>query len=663
MSVTEIFRELDAARVENKILESTLANVRLFFRESTVPPLYVAALLELVRGRQWAEINDRFFRTLAFGTGGLRGRTIGRIVTAAERGTATESGPPEHPCVGTNAMNTYNIVRATLGLVEYLKDWHQTLGADARKQRPKLVIAYDVRHFSRTFADLAARVATESGCDAALFQGPRSTPELSFAVRMLDADAGVVITASHNPPHDNGFKVYFNDGAQIVEPHASEIIKRVNAIASEVYTPVPEPQRGQIQTLGQEVDSAYMERLETLVLDRAMVTGQKSQRIVFSPIHGTGGIISVPVLQKLGFAVNVVETQSLLDGAFPTVKSPNPENAEALQIAIAQADATGADIVLATDPDADRLGVAVRNRQGTMILLTGNQIASLIAHYRVTKLREQGVLTDSNARHFVIIKTVVTTDLLAAIAAKHGLHCVETLTGFKYIGEKLGKYEKALPPSVQTGYARKSEQETRAARLSGIPGTYFYVFGGEESYGYSGADFVRDKDGNGSAIMFAESAAYAASRSMTVDELLDDIYATYGYFLERNGSLTFEGAEGAAKIAKLAQSYAQNPPTAADGSPVVAVKDFANEQIRDADGDVLPRESMIQFWLADGRRVAVRPSGTEPKIKFYMFAKKEPPIGSRFTLEEVALLKVQTPPQLESLWSWIQSDVENRLAH
>ncbi len=661
MSDKEILQELEAARAAKEVLESTLTNVRAFLSAETVPPLYVATLAELVRARQWGEINDRFFRTLAFGTGGLRGRTIGRVVTAAERGAARDSEPPEHPCVGTNAMNMFNIVRATLGLVRYLKDWYRSTGGDAARGRPKLVIAHDVRHFSRTFAELTARVATENGCDAALFEGPRSTPELSFAVRMLEAQAGVVITASHNPPHDNGFKVYFNDGAQIVEPHASAIIERVNAISGQTYQPVPEAERGQIHTLGHEIDRAYMERLETLVLDQSMVSKQKSLRIVFSPIHGTGGIISVPVLQKLGFAVDVVESQSTLNGAFPTVSSPNPENAEALKIAIDTANASGANVVLATDPDADRLGVAVRNRQGAMTLLTGNQTASLIAHYRVTKLREQGVITDSNARHCVIIKTVVTTDLLATIAAKHGLHCVETLTGFKYIGEKLGKYEKALPARVRDGYMRKSEEETRTARLSGVPGAYFYVFGGEESYGYSGADFVRDKDGNGSAIMFAETAAYAASRGMTVDELLDEIYSIYGYYLERNGSLTFEGAEGAAKIAKLARSYAQQPPTEADGSRVVTVKDFAGQEIRDADGDILPRENMIQFWLQDGRRVAVRPSGTEPKIKFYMFAKKEPVGDSHFTPQEVASLKVETPPQLESLWAWIQADVQNRL--
>jgi phosphoglucomutase len=640
---------LERAVSDRQLLEAAAKNIRSLLAGAQ-SSLYPRTIVELAEAQAWAELNDRFYKTLAFGTGGLRGRTIGKIVTKAERGAAKSGKPPEFPCVGTNAMNFYNISRATQGLVAYVRERR---AAD----RAKIVIAHDTRHFSKAFSDLTAKIAAENGCDAFVFEAPRSTPELSFAVRELRASAGIVITASHNPPHDNGYKVYFDDGAQVVEPHASGIIARVNSIVSESYEPLPPNEQGKVITVGSDLDEAYMARLETLILDPDLVRAAKSLRIVFTPIHGTGGVIIKPMLKRLGFNFQVVEEQDHFDGNFPTVQSPNPENAEALKLGIELARKTNADLVIATDPDCDRMGVAVRNRAGEMKLLTGNQIGSLMAYYRAKTLFERGVLNKENASRGVIIKTFVTTDLQKAIAEHYGLRAVETLTGFKYIGAKLGKYERGISEVGRTGYAGLSEDRTRMLRLEN---SSFYVFGGEESYGYSGADFVRDKDGNGAAIMFCEVAAYAKSKNLTLDELLDEIYATFGYYAEKNGALTFEGAEGAAKIKRLLESYVTNPPVEMLGSKVVAVKNFETETFRDIEGDEIPKEKMLIFELAGKTRIAVRGSGTEPKIKFYMFAQRSAD-GSKFTTEQLSEIKKEIQQHLEQLWRWVQEDAQSRL--
>jgi phosphoglucomutase len=616
---------------------------------------YVRVINELVRAGEWPELNDRFYKTLAFGTGGIRGRTIGRIVTEAERGKPTPLGRPEFPCVGTNAMNYFNVARATLGLVSYVKKWRNRQGASGW---PRIVIAYDTRHFSKEFADLTAKTAAENGCDAVVFDGPRSTPELSFAVRHLNADAGVVITASHNPPHDNGYKVYFSDGAQVVEPHASGIIREVETVrgASSREPGSTSVLPGKIVIVGEEIDRAYMDRLETLVLDPGLVARARQLKIAYTSIHGTGGVIIKPMLTRLGLNYSVVEEQDRFDGRFPTVQSPNPENAEALELGMELARREEADVVIATDPDCDRMGVAVRTRSGEMKLLTGNQIGSLLAWYRTRTLFEQGVLNGQNAARAVIIKTFVTTDLQKAIAEKFGLRCVETLTGFKYIGAKLGKYENAL--GLGLDYRSLPENETRRLRLEK---SSYYVFGGEESYGYSGADFVRDKDGNGAAIIFCEVAAFAKVNGQTVDELLDSIYCAVGYFEEMNGSLVFEGADGAEKIRRLLESYDRDPPREMLESAVIETRDFARETIRDADGDEIPKEKMLIFELADKTRIAVRASGTEPKIKYYLFAQRRP-AGRRLSADELARAKVEVCQRLTALWEWLKGDAKRRLA-
>src|SRR5437899_920080 len=519
-NIEQLNSKIDRAVAGGQLMKSAARNIRALLAGAPSDH-YLIVLCDVVNLGEWYQLNDFLYQALSFGSGGLRSRTIGKIVTRAERGNAREDDRPEFPCVGTNAMNFFNISRATRGLIAYVHDWNERETISAK---PKLVIAHDTRFFSAEFAQLAAKVAAGSGCDAFVFDGPRSVPELSFAVRYLKANAGVVITASHNPPYDNGYKVYFSDGAQVIEPQASGIIAKVNAITTESFTPLPKERQGKVTTVGKDLDQAYMRRLETLILDPRVIREARTLRVIYTPLHGTGSVVIKPMLKRLGFNFQVVPEQDRFDGRFPTVKSPNPENAEALTIAIDLAQTEDADLVVATDPDCDRMGAAVRAKDGKLKLLTGNQIGSLLAWYRTRALFEKGVLNKQNASRGVIIKTFVTTDLQKAIAEHYGLRCVETLTGFKYIGAKLGKYEREIPEQLRQNYVDLSEDETRRLRLEH---SSFYVFGGEESYGYSGADFVRYKDGNGAMIMFCEVAAYAKSRGQTIDELLDEIFGTF----------------------------------------------------------------------------------------------------------------------------------------
>ena len=646
--------KIESAVASKRLLASAGKNIRALLAGAP-SDLYSRAVEDLVGGEKWDELNDRFYKTLEFGTGGLRGRTIGKVVTEAERGNAAPNDRPQFPCVGTNAMNFANVNRATQGLVAYAKEWHAKNRIDTK---PRIVIAHDTRFFSKEFTALAAKVASENGCDAFVFDGPRSTPELSFAVRLLNATAGIVITASHNPPHDNGYKVYFADGAQVVEPHATGIIEKVNAIKTENYLALSKEQQGDVRTVGTNIDEAYMKRLETIVLDRTVLNEAKSLRIIFTPLHGTGAITLRPMFKRLGFNVEIVAEQEKPDPRFSTVKSPNPENAEALTLGIQLAEKTNADIVIATDPDCDRIGVAVKSASGEMKLITGNQIGSLLSYYRLKKFFELGILNEQNRAHAVTIKTFVTTDMQSVIAESFGVRCVDTLTGFKYFGAKLEKYERALPEEIRKKYRDMSEEETRAARLKY---SSFYVFGSEESYGYSGADFVRDKDGNAGAIMFCEMAAYAKSRGRTVDQLLDEAFAGLGYFDEKNASIYFEGAEGADKIARLLESYAKIPPAEIAGSRVTGITDFEKQTIHDVEGDLIPKQKMSIFELEDKTRIAVRGSGTEPKIKYYIFAQCRPE-GGKFTAEQLQTIKSKTTHRLESVWKWLEEDAHARVA-
>ncbi|MEN3939877.1 phospho-sugar mutase [Prosthecobacter sp. SYSU 5D2] len=648
---------LQSAAEAGHLLPSSLENIQALLAASE-NPVYRASIEELANGSQWAELNDRFFQALKFGTGGLRGRTIGKVVTTAERGSAPADQRPDHPCVGTNAMNFYNVGRATRGLVAYAKAYRAAAGLTGK---PSLVFAHDTRHFSPEFAKRCAQIATENGADVYLFDGCRATPVMSFAVRHLRADAGVMLTASHNPGHDNGYKVNYSDGAGIVEPHATGIIKEVNAIADEAYTPLPADEQGKLTIIGSEIDNAYLQRVETMMLQPELLKNEKAKelKIVFTALHGTGGVMVPGLLKKLGFNYLTVPEQDIQDGRFPTVKSPNPENASALQMAVDLANKEGADIIIGTDPDCDRMGVGVRNAAGEMVLLTGNQTGSLMGWYRLKTMFDLGILNEANKDHAVFLKTLVTSPMQDTIAAKFGVLCVNTLTGFKWISAKLAKYEAALPAEILVKYRDLPAAESRAARLQH---SKFLVFGGEESYGYMGDDFSRDKDGNAAVVMFAELAAYAASRDLTVAGLLDEVYGDVGYFLEVNQSKLFEGATGAAKIAALADSYGANPPAEVDGSAVIKVRDFRRDEIFDEEGEVLAKEKMLFVDLADGRSFAVRPSGTEPKIKYYMFARQVPAAGKKLGSEELAAVKTKVSASLESMWAWLEKDIDARLA-
>ena len=644
--MNDLPEQLAAAVANGQLLESSKQNIESLLA-GAASDLAMNSVKELVASGNFSELNDRFFKTLAFGTGGLRGRTIGRTVTASEQGKGGPNGRPEFPCVGTASMNYYNVSRAVRGLVAYVKAFNGE--GKHELKRPSLAFAHDTRHFSKDFADFCAKVCADLGCDAYVFEGPRSTPQLSFAVRQLRCDAGVVITASHNPSHDCGFKAYFNDGGQIVEPHATAIIKEVNAISSERYEPLPADQHGKVTTLGADFDAEYVELLKTLLLQPALLENSPA-KIVFTNLHGTGGHINVPMLRGLGFEVLTVPEQDIQDGRFPTVESPNPENGPALAMAIALADKEGAEIVIGTDPDADRMGVAVRDAAGKMVLLTGNQIGSLMAWYRLKTMFDLGWLSNANRSRAVLVKTFVTTELQTAIADSFGVSVVDTLTGFKYIAAKLRKYEDAIPADKKGDYRSLTEEQTRKLRLEF---SRFFVFGGEESYGYLGSDAVRDKDANGATLMFAEVAAYAKSVGKTLPELLDVLFAEFGFYLEIGKSLTMEGADGAAKIQALAGSYASSPPEVIDGSEVTRFRDFAAQDIYDQEGDLLPKEKMLFFDLADGRSFAVRPSGTEPKIKFYLY-------GKSATGGDPAVAKKMVADHLASLWKWSEEDAKGR---
>lgn len=648
---------LQSATDAGQLLKSSLENIQALLAASE-NPVYRSSIEELAHAGQWDELNDRFFQALKFGTGGLRGRTIGKIVTTAERGQATADQRPDHPCVGTNSMNFYNVARATRGLVAYAKTYRATAGLSGK---PSIVFSHDTRHFSPEFAKRCAQIAIDNGADVYLFDGCRATPEMSFAVRHLRADAGVMLTASHNPAHDNGFKVNYSDGAGIVEPHATGIIKEVNAIADEAYTPLPAEDQGKLTMLGAELDEIYLQRVETMMLQPELLNNEKAKalKIVYTALHGAGGVLVPVLLKRLNFNFLTVPEQDVQDGRFPTVKSPNPENAPALQMAVDLANKEGADIVIGTDPDCDRMGVGVRDSSGKMVLLTGNQTGSLMGWYRLKTMTDLGILNDTTRKNAVFLKTYVTSPMQDTIAAKFGVQCINTLTGFKWISAKLAKYEAALPAEILATYRDLSAAESRAARLQH---SKFLVFGGEESYGYMGDDFSRDKDGNGAVVMFAELAAYAASRGLTVVDLLDEVYSDVGYFLEVNQSKVFEGASGAAQIAKLADSYGSNPPKEVDGSPVIKVRDFRKDEIRDEEGEVVAKEKMLFVDLADGRSFAVRPSGTEPKIKYYMFGRQVPAAGQKLSAAELSAAKMQVSDSLASLWTWLEKDIDVRLA-
>ncbi len=509
------------------------------------------------------ELEDSFYRNLEFGTGGLRG-IMG---------------------VGTNRMNKYTVGAATQGLANYLKKNF------AHLPEVKVAIAHDCRNNSRLFAETTANIFSANGFKVYLFEDLRPTPELSFAVRQFGCQSGVVVTASHNPKEYNGYKAYWDDGAQVVAPHDTNIIDEVTKI-TDVSQILFDGNPANIISLGSEFDTLYISKIKELSISPDAIARQKEMKIVYTPIHGTGVKLVPQTLEAFGFeAVYNVPEQDLTDGNFPTVNSPNPENADALQMAIDKAEAVGAELVLATDPDADRVGIAVRDTSGKFVLLNGNQTASVLIYYLIKKRAEANLLKG----HEYIVKTIVTTDLLNAIAQKFGVESFDTLTGFKYIAEIIGQNE----------------------------GKKLFIGGGEESYGYLAGEFVRDKDAVMAAALIAEAAAYAKDRGMSFYEQLIDIYVELGLYQEGLVNVVKKGKDGAEAIKQMMQDYRANPPKEIAGSKVIEIRDYKTSVLDNFVTETIeplafPKSDVLQFFTQDGAKITVRPSGTEPKIKFYI---------------------------------------------
>lgn len=641
--------KISAAAQEGKLLPSAAENLNAWL-EAGLPDWARQSLAELIERGEWGELNDRFYRYLEFGTGGMRGRTMGKVAAKAETGTLSATGSPEHAAVGSNLLNEFTLIRAVIGLYRYMARY---LAQQPGRAQPKIVIAHDVRHFSRHFCELAASAWTRLGGEAVIFDGPRSTPQLSFAVRHLKAHTGVVITASHNPPHDNGFKAYFTDGAQVIPPHDRGIIAEVDAVPLAAVHEFLAKDISRVVTLGRQADDDYLAVAAQAALDPAVF--KKTQlRAVYTNIHGVGGVSSVPLLLHAGVQLTQVPEQVAFDARFPTVKSPNPENAEALALAVALAEKGGHDLVMATDPDADRMGAAVRNRAGRMELLTGNQVGALLADYRIAKYKELGWIPAQGSPAAAIIKTFVTTPLQDAIGRGHGVKVINCLTGFKWIAGKMRVYEEQLGRAMGPGFDYDATPFRERAALLQQHST-FYLFGTEESYGYLPNDMLRDKDGNAACLMFAEVAAWVKSRGLTVPEYLDEIYLKYGFFLEGVINIYYEGASGAAKIRRILDTYRAAPPRAFGATKVTRFQDFGREKFYDADKELIPAQDLYLVTLANGYSFAARGSGTEPKMKFYLFAQE--PVRAAADLPAA---KAKARATLDALKALIEADARQR---
>ena len=641
--------QIRAAAQAGQLLPSTAENLTAW-SQGGLPEWAIQSIAELVQRGAWSELNDRFYRYLEFGTGGMRGRTIGAVPAQAETGQLSVSGSPEHAGIGCNMMNDFTLVRATIGLHRYVAKYLATKKSSAR---PKIVIAHDVRHFSRHFCELAASTWIRLGGEASIFEGPRSTPQLSFSVRRYQAHCGVVITASHNPPHDNGYKAYFEDGGQVTPPHDKGIIAEVNAVELANVKDFLAKDLTKVVTLGRAADDDYMGVAAQAVIDPEILR-RAGLRAVYTNIHGVGGVTTVPLLIHAGVKVTEVPEQMGFDARFPTVKSPNPENAEALSMAVALAEKGGHDVVMATDPDSDRMGTAARNRAGKMELLSGNQVGALLADYQIAKYKELGWIPPEGTPTACLVKTYVTTPLQDAIARSHGVKVVNTLTGFKWIGAKIAGYEKKLVAAMGPDFNYDATPfRERAALLQ--KHSNFYLFGCEESYGYLANDAVRDKDGNSACLMFSELCAWVKSRGLTVTEQLDEIYRRHGYFVEGVINIYYEGATGAAKIKRILETYRSAPPKAFGDTAVVRFQDFGREKFHDADGDLIPATDLYIVTLANGCSFAARGSGTEPKMKFYLFG-QEAVKGA----DDLPAAKTRAKATLDQLKVLVDADARRR---
>lgn len=522
------------------------------------------------------ELTESFYKDLEFGTGGLRG-IMG---------------------VGTNRMNVYTVGMATQGLSNYLKK--------AFPDEPiRVAVGHDSRNNSRLFAERVADIFAANGFKVYLFDSLRPTPELSFAIRHLHCHSGVVVTASHNPKEYNGYKAYWSDGAQVVAPHDRNIIAEVQKITSPDQVMIWKGDRSEnIEILDETFDQIYLEAVHGLSLSPDAVERYHDMKIVYTPLHGTGVILVPESLRKYGFTnILTVKEQNIPDGNFPTVESPNPEERSAMKMAIELAESEKAEVVLATDPDADRIGMALRDENGQYVLLNGNQTCSLLVYYIVKRWSELGRLRGKE----YIVKTIVTTELVARIAESFGVKHFDCLTGFKYIATVMRNHEQTMQ----------------------------YVCGGEESFGFLAEDFVRDKDAVSACSLAAEAAAWAKSQNMTLYGLLKELYVRYGFFREALVSVVRKGKEGQEEIAKMMSDYRSDPPRSLGGSPIVVIKDYLNGEALDlANGSKTPidmeRSNVLQFTTADSTVVSIRPSGTEPKIKFYFGVRAELNDTARF---------------------------------
>ena len=521
----------------------------------------------LIEAHNETELTDAFYKNLEFGTGGLRG-LIG---------------------TGSNRMNQYTLGAATQGLANYLNKTFPN-------QEISVAIAHDSRIKSDEFARVTANVFSSNGITVYLFKALRPTPELSFAIRELGCQSGVVITASHNPKEYNGYKAYWTDGSQVVAPHDKNVIDEVNAIQS-IDDIKFEGDASKIHLIGEEIDEKYLNHILSLSISKAEIARQKDLKIVYTPIHGTGVTLVPALLQKMGFEnVTVIKEQAEPNGngQFPTVVYPNPEESEAMSLAVNKAKEIDADLVLGTDPDADRVGIAVKNHHGEIQLLNGNQTATLLIYYLLQAWKEAGKLTGKE----YVCKTIVTTDIIDKMAADYGVHCYNTLTGFKYIAQVIRELE----------------------------GHQQFIGGGEESYGYLIGDAVRDKDAIASCGMIAELAAYSKDKGLSLFDMLMEVYKKYGFYYEGLISLTKKGKTGAEEIQDMMAGFRANPPKSLAGSAVIKIDDYKslkrteNGVVTDIPSGTMGIESsnVLQFFTADGTKFTCRPSGTEPKIKFYV---------------------------------------------
>ena len=507
------------------------------------------------------ELADAFYRNLEFGTGGLRG-IMG---------------------VGTNRINQYTVGMATQGFSNYLNKTYPG-------QPISVAIAHDSRNNSRFFAETTASVFAANGIKVYLFEALRPTPELSFAIRHLNCQAGVVCTASHNPKEYNGYKAYWNDGGQLVPPHDVNVIREVEAIQSIAEVKFTGGEQ-HIHLIGKEMDAAYIQMVKSLSVYPEVISAQHDLKIVYTPIHGTGIMLVPEVLKQYGFTnVQVVEEQATPDGNFPTVHYPNPEESETMQIGLQKARELDADILLGTDPDADRVGIGVKDNHGNWILMNGNQTAVLAFSYMMEARKAKGIATPDD----MVITTIVTTEMINRVAERNGVDCYNVLTGFKWIAEKIKELE----------------------------GKKQYVIGGEESFGLMIGSLIRDKDAVSAVALLCEMAAYEKSKGRTLFEKLIDLYIEYGFYYESLISITKKGMNGQKEIAEMMENYRKQPPQQLAGSPVVELLDYQLQQSThlltgEKKPIALPKSNVLQFITADGSKISARPSGTEPKIKFY----------------------------------------------